>query len=73
MWQLDYMAHQIAVGSGKENYLELMKQIVEIIVGASFCPFGQSIAMPLYSLLNGFEQEVLSFTKQEEYFKEAGA
>ena len=69
--QLDYMAHQIVVGSGKENYLELMRQIAGIMVGASFCPFGQSIAMPLYSLLDGFGQEILSSINQEEYFKEA--
>jgi NADH-quinone oxidoreductase subunit F len=69
--QLDFMAHQIAVGAGKESYLELMRKTANVMVGASFCPFGQSIALPLLSLLDRFDEEILSFMKQEEYLKEA--
>lgn len=71
--QLDYMAHQIALGAGKEEYLDLMRQTTETMVGASFCPFGQSVAMPLLSLLDGFGEEIVSSIQQQEYLKEAGA
>jgi len=68
--QLDFMAHQIAIGAGKEHYLDRMRETAQVMVGASFCPFGQSIAMPLYSLLDGFGEEILTFMKQGEYFRE---
>ena len=71
--QLDYMAHQIAIGAGKEKYLDLMRQTAETMVGASLCPFGQSVAMPLLSLLDRFGEEIVSSIRQQEYLKEAGA
>lgn len=69
--QLAFMANKIASGQGKVEYLDLMRDTARVMVGSSFCPFGQSIALPLESLLNGFGDEVVSFVKQQEFLKEA--
>ncbi|MHB0896527.1 MAG: complex I 51 kDa subunit family protein [Spirochaetales bacterium] len=69
--QLAFMANKIASGQGKAEYLDLMRETARVMVGSSFCPFGQSIALPLESLLDGFGDEVLSFVKQQEFLKEA--
>lgn len=68
--QLDFMAHQIASGRGKSEYLGLMRETGDVMVGASFCPFGQSIAQPLNSLLERFGPEIVSFIKQQQFLKE---
>jgi len=69
--QLAFMANKIASGQGKVEYLDLMRDTARVMVGSSLCPFGQSIALPLESLLNGFGDEVVSFVKQQEFLKEA--
>lgn len=71
--QLDYMAHRIAVGSGRTEYLDLMRETASVMVGSSFCPFGQSVALPLQSLLDGFGDEIVSFMTEQEYLKEVEA
>ena len=68
--QLDYMARQIAIGAGKTSYLDLMRETAATMVGSSFCPFGQSIALPITSLLDSFGDEIVSYIKQQEYLKE---
>ncbi|MCE5255924.1 MAG: SLBB domain-containing protein [Spirochaetaceae bacterium] len=68
--QLDYMAHRIALGLGKVEYLDLMRETATVMVGASFCPFGQSVALPLKSLLDEFGDEIVSFMTEQQYLKE---
>ncbi len=71
--QLDYMARRIALGSGRADYLDLMRETAAVMVGASFCPFGQSVALPLTSLLDGFGDEIASFITEQDYLKEVEA
>jgi NADH:ubiquinone oxidoreductase subunit F (NADH-binding) len=71
--QLDYMARRIALGSGRAEYLDLMRETASVMVGASFCPFGQSVALPLSSLLDGFGDEIASFITEQDYLKEVEA
>ena len=68
--QLAFMAHKIASGQGKLEYLDFMRDIARVMVGASLCPFGQSIALPLETILEGFGDEIVSFIKQQEFLKE---
>jgi len=69
--QLAFMANKIASGQGRLEYLDLMRDTARVMVGSSFCPFGQSIAFPLESLLDRFGDEIVSFIKQQEFLKEA--
>jgi NADH-quinone oxidoreductase subunit F len=71
--QLDFMAHQLAAGRGKLDYLERIKEASQVMFGASFCPFGQSVSLPVNSLLERFGDEIVSFAKQQQYLKEVGA
>jgi NADH-quinone oxidoreductase subunit F len=71
--QLDYMAHKIALGSGKPEYIDLIRETAAVMMGSSFCPFGQSVALPINSLLDGFGEEIVSFMKQQDYLKEERA
>lgn len=68
--QLAFMAHKIASGQGRIEYLDLMRDTARVMVGSSFCPFGQSIALPLESLLDRFGEEIVFFIKQQEFLKE---
>ncbi len=68
--QLEYMANKIAVGEGKPEYLVLMRETVESMHDAAFCPFGQSIRLPLLSLLDSFGDEIENTLTQQEYVKE---
>jgi NADH:ubiquinone oxidoreductase subunit F (NADH-binding) len=68
--QLEYMANKIAVGEGKPEYLGLMRETVESMHDAAFCPFGQSIRLPLLSLLDSFGDEIENTLTQQEYVKE---
>jgi len=68
--QLEYMANRIAAGQGKPEYLALMRGTVESMHDAAFCPFGQSIRLPLLSLLDRFGGEIEATLSQQEYVKE---
>ena len=68
--QLEYMADRIATGRGKASYLKLMKETVEAMYDTAFCPFGQSIKLPLLTLLDNFGDELLSSIEQQQYLKE---
>ena len=68
--QLEYMANRIAVGEGRPEYLGLMRETVESMHDAAFCPFGQSIRLPLLSLLDLFGDEIEATLTQQEYVKE---
>jgi NADH-quinone oxidoreductase subunit F len=50
-----------------------MRETASVMVGSSFCPFGQSVALPLQSLLDGFGDEIVSFMTEQEYLKEVEA
>jgi NADH:ubiquinone oxidoreductase subunit F (NADH-binding) len=68
--QLEYMANRIAVGSGRPAYLRLMRETVESMHDAAFCPFGQSVRLPLLSLLDLFGDEIAATLTEQEYVKE---
>ena len=68
--QLEYMANRIAVGEGRPEYPRLMRETVEAMYDASFCPFGQSIRLPLLTLLDTFGSEIASEMVQQQYVKE---
>ena len=68
--QLEYMADRIASGHGKSSYLSLMRETVEAMYDTAFCPFGQSIRLPLLTLLDNFGDELRSSIEQQQYLKE---
>ncbi|MFW5786567.1 MAG: complex I 51 kDa subunit family protein [bacterium] len=68
--QLDYMARRIATGSGTIDYLAAIRKIATIMHDTSLCPFGQSVAMPLNTLLDNFGEEIANFITQQQYLKE---
>lgn len=68
--QLEYMANRIAVGEGRPEYPRLMRETVESMYDAAFCPFGQSIRLPLLTLLHTFGQEIGAEMVQQQYVKE---
>jgi NADH:ubiquinone oxidoreductase subunit F (NADH-binding) len=68
--QLEYMADRIASGKGKTSYLKLMRETVEAMYDTAFCPFGQSIRLPLNTLIDNFGDELISSIEQQAYLKE---
>lgn len=70
--QLSYMARRIISGQGRENYTTLMRRTAEVMSATAFCPFGQSVAMPLNSILDNFGEEISDFIRHQKYFREVG-
>jgi NADH-quinone oxidoreductase subunit F len=70
--QLEYMANEIAAGRGKIEYLERMRETARVMDQSSFCPFGQSVKLPVYTLLDNFGDEITRGIKEHEYLKEVG-
>jgi NADH-quinone oxidoreductase subunit F len=68
--QLNYMTQRILAGTGKQNYLTLMQDTVEVMKATSFCPFGKSVSTPFNSLLKYFGDELKSFIQQQDCTKE---
>lgn len=68
--QLEYMAHRIAVGDGRPEYLRLMRETVETMHDTAFCPFGQSVRMTLTTLLDAFGDEIVESMAQQRYVRE---
>jgi len=68
--QLEFMAKRMASGEAKMEYLTYMDEILKTMDGSSFCPFGQSVKLPLSSLFKYFGDEIKSFLKQQRYMKE---
>lgn len=68
--QLEYMANRIAAGSGKPQYPRLMRETVEAMYDTAFCPFGQSIRLPLATLLTTFGQEIEADMAEQAYVRE---
>jgi NADH-quinone oxidoreductase subunit F len=69
--QLHFMADGIARGTGKLSYLDLIRDTIKTMDGASFCPFGQSVILPVATILDNFGEELELFIKQQVYMKEA--
>ncbi|HCL56512.1 MAG TPA: NADH-quinone oxidoreductase subunit H [Spirochaetia bacterium] len=67
--QLEYMANKIVLGEGKLEYLPLMEKTVETMEKTSFCPFGQSVIMPLKGIFKNFKPEIESFIKHQKYIR----
>jgi len=70
--QLTYMARRIVSGQGKGDYLDLMRRTAEVMSATAFCPFGQSVAMPLHTILDHFGEEISDFIRHQKYFREVG-
>ncbi|AEJ60919.1 Respiratory-chain NADH dehydrogenase domain 51 kDa subunit [Spirochaeta thermophila DSM 6578] len=70
--QLEFMARNIMMGKGKEEYLDEMRDIVATMTVASFCPFGKSVALPVGNVLDLFGDEIRTFIAHQRYVKEAG-
>jgi len=68
--QLAYMANHIDSGEGKPEYLQLMRETVEAMYDTAFCPFGQSIRLPLLTLLDYFGDEIAASITQQQYLTE---
>jgi NADH:ubiquinone oxidoreductase subunit F (NADH-binding) len=68
--QLDYMARRIATGDGTPEYLSAMRTIAAVMRDSSLCPFGQSVALPLQTLLDNFGAEIEGLITQQRYLKE---
>ena len=69
--QLSFMADNIVLGKGRMEFLELMEETADIMHGASFCPFGKSVEMPLKSILKNFSGELHALIRQNNYIREA--
>lgn len=50
----------IQMGRGDESYLDRMVEVAEAMRLASLCPLGQSLSLPLSSVLAGFREEFLA-------------
>jgi NADH:ubiquinone oxidoreductase subunit F (NADH-binding) len=68
--QLDYMARRIATGNGTPEYFAAMRTIATVMHDTSFCPFGQSVVLPLATLLDNFGNEIEGLITQQQYLKE---
>lgn len=70
--QLEYMANEISAGRGTVDYLERMRETVDVMDQSSFCPFGQSIRLPVTSILDNFGDELTRTITEHEYIQEVG-
>ena len=70
--QLEYMANEIAAGRGKLDFLTRIRETAEVMDHSSFCPFGQSVKLPIYTLLDSFGEEISSAIKEQEFLREVG-
>lgn len=68
--QLEYMANEIAAGRGKLEFLSRILETVEVMDHASFCPFGQSVKLPVRTLLENFGDEITTAIKEHEFLRE---
>ncbi|MFP4301339.1 MAG: NADH-quinone oxidoreductase subunit F [Spirochaetaceae bacterium] len=68
--QLEYMANEIAAGRGKLEYLRRIRETAEVMDHSSFCPFGQSVKLPIYTLLDNFGEEITTAIKEHEFLRE---
>jgi NADH:ubiquinone oxidoreductase subunit F (NADH-binding) len=68
--QLEYMANEIAAGRGKLDYLRRIRETAEVMDHSSFCPFGQSVKLPVYTLLDNFGEEITTAIKEHEFLRE---
>jgi len=68
--QLTHMANRIAIGEGKEEYLDLILETVDIMNASSFCPFGKSVVLPVRTIMDGFGDEIRSYIRQQNFVRE---
>ncbi len=71
--QLEHMANEIATGTGREEFLDLMRETAEVMYHSSLCPFGQSIDLALTTLLDNFSDELRAHIGQQDYVREVMA
>jgi NADH:ubiquinone oxidoreductase subunit F (NADH-binding) len=70
--QLSYMAGSIASAGGSTSFIPLMRQTAEVMDAASFCPFGQSLKIPLNSILDDFGDEIERYIREQDYMRKVG-
>jgi NADH-quinone oxidoreductase subunit F len=63
---LVHMLNDISKGKGKREYLDAMKNIASTMLDSAFCGLGQSVPVPLNSMLNNFEAEFLKHIESKE-------
>jgi NADH:ubiquinone oxidoreductase subunit F (NADH-binding) len=68
--QLEYMANEIAAGRGRLEFLNRIRETAEVMDQSSFCPFGQSVKLPIYTLLENFGDEITTAIKEHEFLRE---
>jgi NADH-quinone oxidoreductase subunit F len=68
--QLEYMANRIAVGGGRSDYIDLIRETAEVMYHSSLCPFGQSVLLPVGTLLDAFGDELRAHIGQQNYVRE---
>ncbi|MGM0673719.1 MAG: NADH-ubiquinone oxidoreductase-F iron-sulfur binding region domain-containing protein, partial [Spirochaetota bacterium] len=71
--QLEHMANEIATGTGREEFLRLMRETSEVMYHSSLCPFGQSLDLALTTLLDSFADELRAHIGQQDYVREVTA
>ena len=60
------MLDEISKGRGKEEYIDAMKNIASTMLDSSFCGLGQSVPIPLNSMLDNFKEEFLAHINAKE-------
>ncbi len=70
--QLSYMAGKIASAKGSTSFIPLMRETAEVMDAASFCPFGQSLKIPLNSILDEFGDEIERYIREQDYMRKVG-
>jgi len=61
-----YMLNEISKGRGKKEYLSALRNIARTMLDSAFCGLGQSVPVPLNSMLDNFEEEFLAHINSEE-------
>ena len=72
-YEIHKMAKSIAIGQGKVEYLPVIRQTMQTMFDASFCPLGQSVKQPIGGILDNFEDEIESFINKTGYISGGGS
>ena len=72
-YEIYKLAKNIAIGHGKIEYIPLIRQTMQTMYYASFCPLGQSVRQPIGSILDNFGYEIEAFIRKSRYLSGGGA
>lgn len=68
--QLLHIITKIISGQGQVKYLDQMRNIVSTMNCSAFCPFGKSVSVPILSILDSFNDELVKFINEQAYARE---